>query len=94
MENSTNSTVNCITLIKIGYYCIVLFVLSILSNTVVIVIFIRNKKFMNHVNLLIIFLSILNLIGTIIELPMVTISAFNCHFVFGRFGCIFEAFTQ
>ena len=94
MENSSNSSVDCLALTKIGYYCLGLLVLSIISNTSIIVIFIKNKKFMNHVNLLIIFLSILNLVGSLIELPIVTISAFNCRFVFGRFGCIFEAFTQ
>ena len=78
MTNMTNF-VECSLLKQFGVYCCTLFALSLFSNLIVICVFIKNKKIMNHVNLLTLYLTILNLIGTLIELPIVAVSAFPCQ---------------
>ena len=78
MENSTNLN-ECAGLTITGFYCLTLFLLSTVSNMIVLTVFVQNKKIINHVNILNIFLSILNLFGTITALPMVAISAFKCQ---------------
>ena len=86
-KNFTNSSklfapeaiVECSVLKKIGVYCIILFIISFTSNLAVIIVFIKNKNhLLNGVNILILSLTILNLIGTLIELPLVITSAFYC----------------
>ena len=72
------SPVDCSTLNYIGIYCIILFVISIISNTTILGLIIKFSKQLLVNNILMIWLIILNLIGTLIELPLVAFSAFSC----------------
>ena len=90
IKNSTNENweppeppVDCYTLYYIGVYCIVLFVISFISNTTLLILIIKFSKELLKNNLLMMWLIILNLIGTLIELPLVAISAFKCKYISG-----------
>ena len=76
------STVDCFLFNSVGIYCILLFIVSLLSNLKLIWILIKNKKEMLHqINILILVLALLSLIGTLLGLPLITITAFACKFV-------------
>ena len=64
-------------LFYIAIYTIILFVVSIASNSSLIWILVKNKKLLQRANILILALTILNLLGTLIELPIVTITVLN-----------------
>jgi hypothetical protein len=87
--------IDCSIVTSIGVFCVALFVVSVWSNSTVIWILIKNRNHLfNTVNILTVILSGINLIGTIIELPMVGTAAFQCKFVFGKYGCYFEGFAM
>ena len=72
----------CSELFNIGIYVVILFLISLISNITVIFILLKHKKqLLNRINIQIFALSILNLIGTVIELPMVGIAAFACRYI-------------
>ena len=65
--------VDCSTLQLVGVYCIILFLISIISNSLLILILIRNrKKLLTSVNIFIFALAILSLIPTL--------TAFKCKY--------------
>ena len=71
--------VTCLTLNWIGFYCIILFIISFISNLALIWIYAINRKYLIHgPNVLLFALTVLSFIGTLIELPLVAASAFNC----------------
>ncbi len=88
--------VACSTLRSIGIYIVVLFIISFISNITLIYALIKYRKnLLTALNIQILCLSILNLFGTMIELPMVGIAAFVCRFIFGsKIGCIIEGYTM
>jgi hypothetical protein len=77
--------VECYKLIPISVYCVLLFILSTISNATLMLIFLKNKDLMNPVNLFVFVLAALNFIGTIIEIPLVTFSAITCRYLFIEF---------
>jgi hypothetical protein len=70
--------VDCEQLKPIAIYCVVLFIVSLISNPTLIWILLRNRELMNPVNVLILALASLSIIGTLIELPLVSVSAILC----------------
>lgn len=91
-EWSPKALAECYELKLIGGYCIVLFVVGIIANPLLIWIILKNKTLINSVNIVILSLTILNTIGLLAELPLVTLSAIMCKFTLGKFGCYLEAF--
>ena len=72
--------IECSTLTNIGIYCIILFILSMVLNITLIWILIKNRKeLLNSANALILSLSILSLLGTLVELPMISATSFACR---------------
>lgn len=69
----------CYQTILIGVYCILLFCASSVANSVLLWIFYKNKQLRTPLNNCVICIAILNLIGTIIELPLVAVNAFACR---------------
>ena len=81
----------CSELINIGIYVVILFIVSFISNVTLIYILIKHRKqLLNRINIQIFVLSILNLIGTLIELPMVGIAAFACKYIFSKIFYIYS----
>ena len=77
-----NITIECRTSKHIGIYVAVLFSFSLLFNLKLIWIMLSNKKeLLDSGNILILVLTILSLIGTVVELPFVAIAAFKCQYL-------------
>ena len=71
--------VECSTLKLIGLYCVGLFFVSIATNKILIIITLKYKnQILRHINILTLSTAVLNSIGTLIELPMIASSAFEC----------------
>ncbi len=77
-EAISKSIDNCNTLKIIGVYLVVVIVLSIISNSILIWIFIVTKKLRKPTDILIISLALSNLLGTVIFMPFIIISNFTC----------------
>jgi hypothetical protein len=78
MRNVTFEKDDCNTLKMIGVYMIIVFVLSILSNSILIWIFIVTKTLRKPTDILIISLTLSNLFGSLFFLPFIIISNFTC----------------
>ena len=64
------------TLHNIAIYTIILFIVSVISNSTVAWILMKNKRLLHRANILILALTIINLLGTLIQLPLLMISTF------------------
>jgi hypothetical protein len=64
------------TLHNIAIYSIILFIVSAISNSTVTWILLKNKSLLHRANILILTLTIINLTGTLIQLPILIISTF------------------
>ena len=73
-----SSPVECFKLNLIAIYCIVIFVLSLVFNSLLIIVFYIYKDLTSPLNPFIITLTIFNLAGTLIEFPFVIASNFYC----------------
>ena len=75
---SVKSPVECSKLQIVGYSSIMLFVLSFFSNFLLLWSFVRNKKQRSKMNTFVVALTFINLIGTVIEWPVVITNHLNC----------------
>ena len=73
------SPIECYNLKIIAGYLLLLFLLGVAFNSILIVVFIRNKSLITPINLFVVALVVLNLIGCLTEIPVVMISNFNCR---------------
>ena len=77
---SPTPLISCSSLYPFGIVGIVIFCGSISTNTTLLWLLIKYKKeLLNSVNILIAALSVLSIIGSFFEIPMVTIAAFKCR---------------
>ena len=74
--------VECYKLKPIAIYLILLFIVSIVSNSTLSWIVIKYKETMSPINTLMLPLAVMNIIGTLIELPLVFISSVSCKYYF------------
>ena len=72
--------VDCRVLKIFGVYCSLLFIVSNASNITVLYILLRNRTLLRHIYILIFALAVLSLIGTLVELPLIIITAFSCRY--------------
>ena len=70
--------VPCWNLYIIGVYLVLLFISSIALNSLFLLAVPKNKKLLTPVNFFMITQSVLNLIVTVLQMPLVIYSAFNC----------------
>jgi hypothetical protein len=75
------SPIECYKLNIIAVYCMILLVLSLIFNTMLIIIFARHKKLRTPLNMFILTLTILNLFGSIIEFSFVIPSNLACRYL-------------
>ena len=87
-EYSPESPTECYKLRILGIICFFLFVSSFAFNYLLLRVFIKYSELRTSFNTLIIALTILNLIGTITELPFIIISNLSCKWIFNKWGCI------
>ena len=80
-ENVTNKSsllvFDCSVLPLFIIHYLNFFLISLTANSVLIWIFYKNKTLLYRENILIFALAIVNLIGTLVEFPLVSISALN-----------------
>ncbi len=69
---------DCSSFKMIGVYLIVVFMLSIISNSILIWIFVVTKTLRKPTDILIISLTLNNLMGTVLFLPPIIVSNFTC----------------
>jgi hypothetical protein len=72
-------TASCEALQAIGIYCVLLFVFSLLFNSILLFLIIRHREYKNSLNMHMCALVGLNLFGTITELPWIIISNLKCR---------------
>ena len=88
------SPINRGTLGIIGVFTLVLFIFSFISNSTLLVIYLKNKSLFKSINMVIVILAAFNLIGTVFTLPLVTVNSFMGRFVFGKYGCYISSFIM
>ena len=72
------SSVNCFALKMVAHFLVIILFLSVLFNSTIILVYIRYKQLITPFNVLILAIIILNLIGSILELPLVILTNFSC----------------
>lgn len=77
-----------------GAYCVFLIVMGIVCNSILINSFIKDKALLKPINFMFLSFCVLSLIATILEVPMVAVSCFQCKFTYGKIGCEIEAFIM
>lgn len=71
--------VKCFQLKIMGVYCTIVFISSLVLNSMHLYVYLKNKRLRTPNNFFHLALTILNLFASCTELPMVMISAFNCR---------------
>ena len=74
------SPIECYKLKIVAGLLVPLFLLGVAFNSILILVFIRNRSLITPLNLFIIALVVLNLVGCLFEFPIVIISNFNCRY--------------
>lgn len=93
-EFNKKSPIECYKLRMIGFYCLTLFLVSFVFNYILLKIFYIYSELRTPSNVFFIVLTILNLIGTLFQLPIVILSNFYCQWIFSKTGCYFSAFIM
>jgi hypothetical protein len=78
----------CFKLNLIALFCAFLFLISLYFNTTLLYTLLKHKDMKSNLNLFIICLSFINLIGTLVELPVVVINNFYCRYF--TFSTVFK----
>jgi hypothetical protein len=86
-EYSLESPTECYKLQILGIICIILFISSLIFNSLLLNLFIKNKHLRTPNYASVIALTILNLIGTLTQLPFIIISNLSCKWIFNKWGC-------
>ncbi len=74
------SPIECTILNGISIFLIIIFLLSLILNLYVLVIFYKNKELHKPINLAIVVLTVANLLGTLLEFPFTILSNFYCRY--------------
>ncbi|RNA14436.1 visual pigment-like receptor peropsin [Brachionus plicatilis] len=85
---------NCSSLKIISLYCTILFSLSMIFNLVLLRLFYLYKELRKSFNLIILALVLLNLFGTLFELPILIVTNYYCEWVFPTIFCPISAFIM
>jgi len=76
-----------------GIYLIIIFLLCIILNSILLLVFYRNKELRIPFNMLIMSITFLNLFSTI-QFPFVIHSNFSHKWTSSKYGCILSAFIM
>ena len=87
--NNTLSPVDCSTLKLLSNYCLTIFVLSILFNFIICLIFCYRKRYLKPANHFRLAFTVFNLVGALFELPIMVMSNKKCRY---RIFLIFNYF--
>jgi hypothetical protein len=81
------SPINSFSLDIIGSYLLITLLVGIVLNTLLLYKFKKYKDLQTPINTFIIAMTVLNLLGTIFELPWIIHSCFSHKWTSGKFGC-------
>ena len=84
----SDSPIECLKLKLVAFVFILVFISSAYLNSSILWVFLKTKKLNVSINLFLFFLILYNLIGTLLEFPLVITNHFNCGYRF--FIYIFE----
>lgn len=84
----------CFKLNLLAIFCTILFILSVVFNSLLLCLFCIDRKLRTSVNWFVISLTFLNLLGTCTEIPFIILNNFYCRLVFSVNRCIFSAFVM
>ena len=73
------SPIDCSTLKVASYYLVLIFVIGVVSNTLLIWILCSNKKLRTNLSIYILVLSVINLMATLTEVPIAAVNNYNCR---------------
>ena len=73
------SPIECYQLNIVSLFCVILFICSLSFNSILLWLFFKSKELRTPLNVIMIALTILNLIGTINELPLVIATTYACR---------------
>ncbi|RNA35867.1 melanopsin [Brachionus plicatilis] len=88
------SPIECYKLNIVSLFCIILFICSFSFNSILLWVFYMSKELRSPLNIIMIALTILNLTGTITELPTVIVTNYTCRWIFGKLMCTVSAFIM
>lgn len=80
LEEFPMSTIPCFQTAMIGWYMCFIMVFTGIANSILLVILLGNKELRQPINIFVIAITILNLIGSILELPFIIGSSFACRY--------------
>jgi hypothetical protein len=81
MSSLTNTPTNeCIEAKLIGFYVLLIMLISILLNGLLVLIYVAYKEVRTAPNQLIVTMAVLNLISACLSFPFVILSSLNCRF--------------
>ncbi len=76
------SPIPCYKLKIISGYCVIVFILCLVFNSLLLRVFLLYKYLRTSINHIIIVLTLVNLLGSIIEMSFVILSNYNCRLIF------------
>ncbi len=88
------SPISCFKLNLIALYLTMLLVASSVVNSFLAMAFLVYKELYKSVNILVLACVLLNLLGSILELPFVIGSNFACRWIFEKIGCYISAYLM
>ncbi len=92
-KNATqNENARCFKLKLLAIAFLLVFIFSIIFNTLLLGMFSKHKCLRVSCNKFVIYLTVVNLIGTLCEFPYVIISNFYCRWLFEYVGCVYNVF--
>ena len=81
MNDSDSQKFYCAVMNCIGVYTVILLIVTIALCVFTILAMLRNNELLTKIDIPLLFITIKNLIGTFIMLPVIIISAFKCKYV-------------
>ncbi|CAF1098983.1 unnamed protein product, partial [Brachionus calyciflorus] len=73
------SPIKCIYLNIISLFLIILFIVSVCFNSILLWVFIKTKELQSPLNLIMIVLTVLNLIASLTEMPIIIVANYMCQ---------------
>lgn len=94
IEEFPISPIDCFICSSIAWYMCFLLAATVTVNSFLLLTFLSSKQLRQPINTFVIFITILNLIGSILEFPFVIGANFSCRWIFHHFGCVASAYTM
>lgn len=88
------SPLDCDTLRILGLIHLVIFLVSIATNSFLLWTYCYHRQRSKSINLLVVIMTVLNLFGSLLESPFVVLSQLHCRWVFKPYSCTMTGFVM